>query len=1506
MRRYLYTITINGNNYDATPIADSSSFSVVSPLCSQEKKSGNGTASVNIKGGANPSFYRTFMGVLLEAQQSKILGNCLVTIKDNVLNKIVHRGWLNNDELSISSAFFPDALNLASRDKMRLLDTKIKINRIWENASRNQIVQDLLVALEEQTGITVSYLSTELSDSDIVGHYVVSEGKEKTYREVIDTLLFEAIGYVLWYDPDADGFRIRIIPTDYDPEQEYRVVTYRVENRLVTQSSVYDNDGILLTYPTITERPNTNVFNEGINNQIDNEGNIKGTEIESGDYFPIDGDVKEIYQEYSVADRAYISGESRLQTEGLELLYAKDVSYSLASNPQLSIADAIPSVNWYGQAEFYPDRARILFRNNNTQKSNVTTFSLTGTAVYVSALNRITVPSVCTKPEEYKVETITDNSKAKAFADWYYNSRRYGCTTSRWSEPEGYSTLGEIVLVRHKDTGVEMPHVVVQITDSCAGGKSGTIRLKEIVAISLYGWQSILSQTPPRVNTPSVQRVENARWLSGTVLIGKPRVRGVAGNVGDYYLNTETGDIYRCVESGTSQTAIWQWEMNNKGADADISGIKTQIEYGMSTSPYSLVYPDGTLGYDSDNPYGAIDPDNDTEFDYGFKDVSGWTSDYDQWYRGLYVWMRVKTTDADGNVTYNTPTYCAELTQSLYDGSKFEIIPDSPTWDRNFADSGNTTVGFSFIGTGFENNTVFAQSIKSVVFKAYRGSLLVNTYTLNYPNSLHIDYEFPTDSDWDRIDISATLEVVIDEYVIQKQYADCSMSAHDITQYKVYGGVFASENLANAWFNINCGGLIDGYSFFDSTEKVVKVVRDGVWAVFDLIHDVNNAGQVLTQAERDLWNAYSTMTPEQKDTAFLLYGYKEQLIARAIATAKLIMYAEGIIVSENISTDPTEDIDDGFLTKNGYRFEGGQNGIVRASGGYFNEGHFKGGTFKSIKVDGDSEFRGSVISDVFETVLQTENATQCLASSPSSVSGQADGVLGSEIKTNLNAWLSNNLFDSHQQNDNATNLDVWGVSNVNLNGHSGASINKVLRFGSVSSALRPLNTQETADASTDVSKSWTNPYPCNIKIRPNIKSQVRSYRIETTTTSWTKTDDGSVYGAVVAPTQTPRPSNPYDGETWIDYSTPTQRIVNGHIVYDYDWVEFTANITTSYDYDDVTGTVAVYVNNVSQVSYSTLEIPSGGVLRVDFSAPALPWGAESWSGDENGKLTVNWYENENFKVGILFINGATRANSFYLGDLSADVWTTNSTLTLEGGVAFSIPLHDSSDWSETYQSQYGVIHKLFNFAWTTYAVGTFTEFSSRTSANYVDMNGVTHNAMGMTTLVGAEITSTTLKTTSLRQGFYTYLTFSSTTYYRSFSVNFTPLARTKGVKTEEITPKTTDTYSLGTSVYRWENIYGKNIHYANLIQDSLRKLKENINRFDGSALALLNQTEIVTYNYKNDKDKKTKIGFIADDTPSELAGENHDRMELDHCVALLIKAVQELSAEIERLKGGNK
>lgn len=92
------------------------------------------------------------------------------------------------------------------------------------------------------------------------------------------------------------------------------------------------------------------------------------------------------------------------------------------------------------------------------------------------------------------------------------------------------------------------------------------------------------------------------------------------------------------------------------------------------------------------------------------------------------------------------------------------------------------------------------------------------------------------------------------------------------------------------------------------------------------------------------------------------------------------------------------------------------------------------------------------------------------------------------------------------------------------------------------------------------------------------------------------------------------------------------------------------------------------------------------------------------------------------------------------------------------------------------------------------------------------------------------------------------------------------------------------------------------VHADAFYTDSLRELKTNIVPSEISAIDMINSTEIVEFVYKTDLTGDTRIGFIADDTDPMMSSSQQNQFDIANTVGVLLKAVQELSAEVADLK----
>ena len=84
-------------------------------------------------------------------------------------------------------------------------------------------------------------------------------------------------------------------------------------------------------------------------------------------------------------------------------------------------------------------------------------------------------------------------------------------------------------------------------------------------------------------------------------------------------------------------------------------------------------------------------------------------------------------------------------------------------------------------------------------------------------------------------------------------------------------------------------------------------------------------------------------------------------------------------------------------------------------------------------------------------------------------------------------------------------------------------------------------------------------------------------------------------------------------------------------------------------------------------------------------------------------------------------------------------------------------------------------------------------------------------------------------------------------------------------------------------------------------QASSRTLKTNITPFTRSALDIIREVTVVSFNYKTDVINK-HIGFIAEDTPEELSTRNKNVMDSNNTIGVLLKAMQELESKVKELE----
>ena len=445
--------------------------------------------------------------------------------------------------------------------------------------------------------------------------------------------------------------------------------------------------------------------------------------------------------------------------------------------------------------------------------------------------------------------------------------------------------------------------------------------------------------------------------------------------------------------------------MTNVDIEGQIQGLRYDIEYGLSTSP--VTPPSDTpavFGYSDSDSYGADDPSDSEEFEYGFSDVYDWGTNFDKWYKGLYVWQRLKVTDTTGNITYTDPIYCKEITESLIAGCDFSIVltdtdgdGDTHTWEKNLASSVTVPIQFRVMARAYGSTSLFSTALTHVEIIPFKNAVALTPITVPTPSLLPIDantgrcvavynINLARNLDYDSLVINAVLSDTYtteddSTYTIVSKATE-TMTSVDATVYDPFGDLIpatknavstleAADALAVTYFTDTYGGLLVGDTYALNCDNITDVgwlslrtyVGNNTWkplSASDLGFSNARVSAICAKAQQRVLSQIPEGTVTLSD-----FGYFNTIIVGTITAdyigAKTITLQRGGVVQSN-GVDETKVGSDGHLTVDGFRLE--DTGTMRAKTGYF----------KKITVV-DANVSGDFNSGGFATSKSTDSTT---------------------------------------------------------------------------------------------------------------------------------------------------------------------------------------------------------------------------------------------------------------------------------------------------------------------------------------------------------------------------------------------------------------------------------------------------------------------------------------------------------------------------------------------------
>lgn len=279
---------------------------------------------------------------------------------------------------------------------------------------------------------------------------------------------------------------------------------------------------------------------------------------------------------------------------------------------------------------------------------------------------------------------------------------------------------------------------------------------------------------------------------------------------------------------------------------------------------------------------------------------------------------------------------------------------------------------------------------------------------------------------------------------------------------------------------------------------------------------------------------------------------------------------------------------------------------------------------------------------------------------------------------------------------------------------------------------------------------------------------------------------------------------------------------------------------------------------------------------------------------EYGHYLLIYKESDNWSSGLNFIltDGTSGTISFFASEASgfmasATSFTVNSSTK-------SLVLSASANWP---------VNKYYSFSFLSGYAPSNTELITTSLLQNKKYEYPDGSAKTIAYIQYKNDQISIFLTDGTSQTFRT----ASGNYYRSHDIDISTITSILGAFSQNIMPVYDEngvrvgTGYVGSQQRPWYQGFAE----AGWQQGSLRARKENIERYLGKALELFNSVTVCSFRYKCDHDNPdgyTHYGFIADDTDERLSSPSHNIMEIGNCIGLLIKAVQELSQEIDNLK----
>lgn len=451
---------------DITPLVDSRQTKVSDAGCSEDLKSVINKCSIEMRYGTDSAkqTHANLVGKLLTAKSA----GTVVRFRMSGIDSFVGKVDLGNFDQK--NGRIPGFVTLDCEDNSYLLDEKMANDFEYPASDdldhagysvfdKANLAESIVMLRFLDAGYTIDDIDIDGSDSidEKVRRIVYDADNERTYRDFLDTLLFEHCAVV--YLTPQGKLSVRRLYRE-SPTSERTVDHFLVKDGIATGGGDYQFDGVKVIWSNLGKLLGAVVYNANITTEVDDEGNFVGEEIQPESYWPQDGDINETWQEFNATflDREYQTKVSRIKNKDLSLISVKNAYYEVDKDADVILANNPPEIK--------PTKARVLFYNKHTTDvKKIYGFTIVGDALFRNKLNESIYPTDAKRLDDpYESEFVYTSEVATKLANHLYRFRKYGDLQHRWAEIDIDTPMFQIVTVSAPDTLISSLAMVISQT----------------------------------------------------------------------------------------------------------------------------------------------------------------------------------------------------------------------------------------------------------------------------------------------------------------------------------------------------------------------------------------------------------------------------------------------------------------------------------------------------------------------------------------------------------------------------------------------------------------------------------------------------------------------------------------------------------------------------------------------------------------------------------------------------------------------------------------------------------------------------------------------------------------------------------------------------------------------------------------------------------------------------------------------------------------------------------